>query len=234
MERRSRSAQFAAVICVALILGAGSLILQRWVAETRFGAIVLVSVWFAIAGLAAIVVAIKLRGLRVAILGTYVVLAIASGAIGYWTGFRDRTVDEDVVVATARAADDERRQSLGAQPTSDEPAGAQTPKVVELASGMIMGADGHSGTGDAAVVDDGDGGRVLTLTKFDVDPGIQVEVYLTTSDSDVSDRIELGGLKGNVGDQQYEIPADADLERYDTLVLYCTPFTVRIAVAPLA
>lgn len=48
------------------------------------------------------------------------------------------------------------------------------------------------------------------------------------------DRVELGGLKGNVGDQEYAIPADADLRRYDTVVLYCTPFTVRIAVAPLS
>ncbi len=36
-----------------------------------------------------------------------------------------------------------------------------------------------------------------------------------------------------MGDQQYEIPADADLKRYGTVVLYCTPFTVRIAVADL-
>ena len=41
-------------------------------------------------------------------------------------------------------------------------------------------------------------------------------------------------LKGNVGDQQYEIPADANLNHYGTVVLYCTPFTVRIAVAELS
>ena len=78
------------------------------------------------------------------------------------------------------------------------------------------------------------GARKLTFTEFDVDPGAKVEVWLTRDESDVDDRVELGGLKGNVGDQQYEIPADADLGAYDTVVLYCTPFTVRIAVAPLA
>ena len=64
--------------------------------------------------------------------------------------------------------------------------------------------------------------------------GAQVEVWLTQGEASFDDRVELGGLKGNVGDQQYELPADADLTRYDTVVLYCTPFTVRIAVAPLS
>jgi Electron transfer DM13 len=75
---------------------------------------------------------------------------------------------------------------------------------------------------------------LLTFTDFDVDPGVDVEVYLTPGTDSVDDRLELGGLKGNVGDQQYEIRADADLRRYDTVILWCTPFTVRIAVAPLA
>ena len=74
----------------------------------------------------------------------------------------------------------------------------------------------------------------MTFTEFDVDPGVDVDVYLVPGDgSDVSDRVELGNLKGNVGDQQYEIPADADLSRYGTVVLWCKPFTVRIAVAGL-
>jgi hypothetical protein len=50
---------------------------------------------------------------------------------------------------------------------------------------------------------------------------------------DVSDRVELGNLKGNVGDQHYDIPAEANLNRYGTVVLWCNPFTVRIAVAVL-
>ena len=51
--------------------------------------------------------------------------------------------------------------------------------------------------------------------------------------TETGDRVELGSLKGNVGNQQYEIPADADLNRHGTVMLYCTPFTVRIAVAEL-
>jgi hypothetical protein len=104
---------------------------------------------------------------------------------------------------------------------------------VELVNGDFTGADGHAGSGVATVVREPDGARPLTFTEFEVDPGPGVEVWLTRSESSLDDRIELGGLKGNVGNQQYEIPADANLAEYDTVVLYCTPFTVRIAVAPL-
>jgi hypothetical protein len=84
------------------------------------------------------------------------------------------------------------------------------------------------------VVQRPDGQRLLTFTRFDVDPGLDVDVYLVAGDgSDVSDRVDLGSLKGNVGDQQYEISDDADLNRYRTVVLWCKPFTVRIAVAQL-
>ena len=64
--------------------------------------------------------------------------------------------------------------------------------------------------------------------------GAKVVVWLTQDETSFDDRVELGNLKGNVGDQQYAIPDSADLRRYDTVVLYCTPFTVRIAVAPLS
>ncbi len=102
-----------------------------------------------------------------------------------------------------------------------------------MAEGSFTGADGHAGSGKAEVVQAPGGERSLVFTEFDVDPGVEVEVYLTPDTETVDDRVELGGLKGNVGDQQYEIPADADLARYDSVVLWCTPFTVRIATAGL-
>ena len=69
---------------------------------------------------------------------------------------------------------------------------------------------------------------------FDVDPGLDVAVYLTPSTTSVDDRVDLGGLKGNIGNQEYPIPPDADLRKYDSVVLWCRPFTVRIATAELS
>ena len=228
-------------LIVATALGIGLLVLQRWVAETKTGAIVLVSIWFVIVGIAALIATSRRPELRTPVLATYIAILIASVAIGYWTGFRDSEVDEDVVVATAEASGDDRDDALAgntAVPSENKDSNDEKPekptRPVSLATGQFTGEDGHAGSGTATVVRETSGGRTLTFTDFDVDPGVEVEVWLTQDESSFDDRVELGGLKGNVGDQQYELPDDADLTRYDTVVLYCTPFTVRIAVAPLS
>jgi len=278
----NRNRLFAA-IATAAVLGIGLIVLQRWVAETRFAAIALVGVWFALVGAAALTVVRSRPELKWPVLGTFAAVALVSGAVGYWTGFRDTEVDEDVVVATAQASPGERASGLAGSSTSDDadttpsdegqrkrkdvardrggrspgqseeptltpptadpsPAGnpndpkpqPETSEPVELATGEFTGEDGHDGSGVATVVREPSGDRTLTFTDFDVDPGSRVVVWLTQDETSFDDRVELGGLKGNVGDQEYAIPADADLRRYDTVVLYCTPFTVRIAVAPLS
>jgi Electron transfer DM13 len=231
-----------AAATTASVLGIGSLVLQRWVASTRGAAIALVVAWFVLVTLAAVA---YLRGraeLRTPVLGTIAAIAVVTVAVGYWTGFRDREVDEDVPVATAQAEGGEREAALsGAGQEADggeaKPAAAKEKEPsgpVSLADGTFTGADGHAGSGKAEVVQAPGGERSLVFTEFDVDPGVEVEVYLTPDTETVDDRVELGGLKGNVGDQQYEIPADADLARYDSVVLWCTPFTVRIATAELS
>jgi hypothetical protein len=230
MAPESRRALLTAVV-VAAALGAGSLVLQRWVAETRGAAIALVVAWYAVVGLGAFAYTRSRPWARLPALGTVAAVLVATVAVGYWTGFRDDEVDEDVAMASGRATEPERDAALGGE--GGEPRKERSGPV-ELASGPFTGEDGHSGSGTATVVEQPDSERVLTFTDFDVDPGAAVEVYLTPDTGDVSDRVELGGLKGNVGDQQYEIPASADLGRYDSVVLWCTPFTVRIAVAELS
>ena len=226
-----RRALFVAV-GVGAVIGIPMAILQRYVATTRGGAILLVLAWFLVSGVGLLFYFRRRPGLRLIAGATYAAVLLGTVAIGYWTGFRDTVVDENVVVASARASASERDQGL-AQATQNDRSTERAP--VELAQGEFAGADGHAGTGTATVVQEPSGQRLLTFTEFDVDPGVDVDVYLVPGDgSDVSDRVELGSLKGNVGNQQYEIPADADLTRYGTVVLWCKPFTVRIAVAELS
>ncbi len=227
-----------AALVTASVLGAGSLVLQRWVASTRGAAIAMVIAWFAIVTIAALIYLRRRPEQRLAVLGTLGGALLATVAIGYWTGFRDREVDEEVVMASSRAAAGERAAGLAGAGAGR--AGSAKPEEkpapdgpVSLAGGTFVGQDGHAGSGKAEVIQAPDGARTLTFTEFDIDPGVQVEVYLTEDIGSVDDRVELGGLKGNVGDQQYAIPADADLSRYDSVVLWCTPFTVRIATARL-
>ena len=229
-------------LIVATALGIGLLVLQRWVAETKTAAIVLVSIWFAIVGIAALVATSRRPELRAPVLGTFAAILVATVAIGYWTGFRDTEVDEDVVVATAEASDERagRRRSPAAAPQPrPRPDGEAKPEPSPPGPSRSPRASSPARTATrapatATVVREPTASGSLTFTDFDVDPGAQVEVWLTQDEANLDDRIELGGLKGNVGDQQYELPDDADLTRYDTVVLYCTPFTVRIAVAPLS
>jgi hypothetical protein len=81
------------------------------------------------------------------------------------------------------------------------------------------------------------GGRVLTLTGFETDPGPDLRVYLAAGrardEGEVTDFIDLGGLKGNQGDQQYKLPVDADLRRYTTVVIWCRAFSALFGRATL-
>jgi hypothetical protein len=43
----------------------------------------------------------------------------------------------------------------------------------------------------------------------------------------------LGGLKGNKGDQQYTIPKGVDIEKYGTVLIWCRAFSVAFGTAPL-
>ena len=228
---RDKRSMLVAAFCTAVALGVGLLVLQRWVAQTRGAAIAMVIAWFAIV-LVGLLIALRGRpGLRPVALATWAAILAGTVAIGYWTGFRDTEVDEDVAIAAAEAGDAEREAGLAGNGTDGARRPERPAKPVSLASGEFVGVDGHGGTGKATVVEEPDGDRVLTFTDFDVDPGSNVDVYLSASPTDVSQRIDLGDLKGNVGDQQYEIPPDANLSDHPNVVLYCIPFSVRIAVA---
>ena len=98
----------------------------------------------------------------------------------------------------------------------------------------------HETRGTASVHELGDGSRVLRLTDFMTSNGPDVRVYLIAS-SDASDNetvtkagyLELGKLKGNVGDQNYGIPAGTDLAKYRAVTIWCRRFGVNFATAPL-
>lgn len=242
---RDRPGQALAVaVAFGAIFGIGLLVLSRFVAETRDASLILGGVW-ALAVVLGALAAIQARPhLRTPIAGAVAVSLVGAVAVGWWTGFRDTEVDEDVLVAAPAQADrvaDSKRTGSGSPSAGDgrrgEAKGAdQKPKPakpVSIAEGDFFGVDGHDGVGRAEVIEDTDGSRKLVFTGFDVDPGPGIEVYLTRNESEISDRVELGSLKGTVGDQQYDVPSEADLRAYDTVVLYCVPFTVRVAVAPI-
>lgn len=233
MKRQSNPLLVVGLMLV--LIAVGSVVLQREVAETMRGALLLSIAWAGIVGLAFLAYA-RPRNLLPQVAGGLAVGAVIAGGSYYWFSVRDDAVDEDVVTAAQTADAAEAEQALSGSsgaPRTTAAEGVEPAGNVTLASGSFSGEDGHDGMGTATVIKGADGERTLTFTDFDVDPGAAVEVWLTTGANETDDRIELGDLKGNIGNQQYEVPDDADLNSYGTVVLYCTPFTVRIAVADL-
>jgi hypothetical protein len=116
---------------------------------------------------------------------------------------------------------------------AEEPMDSQP--TVEL-SGTFKDADSfHRGSGKATVYVLPDGKRVLRFEDFSVTNGPALSVYLVRSaDGNVdSGFLDLGKLKGNKGNQNYEIPTDTDLSSYGSVVIWCVPFGVTFATASL-
>ena len=97
----------------------------------------------------------------------------------------------------------------------------------------------HETRGTATVLEL-DGRRVLRLTDFATSNGPDVRVYLVAApdaaDNETVTRagfVELGKLKGNQGDQNYDVPATVDLGRYRAVTIWCARFGVNFATAPL-
>jgi hypothetical protein len=98
----------------------------------------------------------------------------------------------------------------------------------------------HVGSGQAVVYQLADGSRILRLQEFEVDNGPELHVYLVPMDPvpnsigvEIPSSVDLGALKGNIGEQNYEIPADLDLSQFKSVVIWCQPFRVPFIAAPL-
>lgn len=107
---------------------------------------------------------------------------------------------------------------------------------VEISAGQFAGID-HDAAGTARLIQLADGSLIVRFEQFSVEPGPDYDVYLI-SGADVSTPsggILLGDLKGNVGDQNYDVPADALTGSVSplTVLIWCTVFTVPVANATL-
>jgi hypothetical protein len=105
-----------------------------------------------------------------------------------------------------------------------------------LSSGSFQTVE-HTTKGTAQAVSLDDGTRQLILRDFKTDAGPDLQVWLAagnpTTDDGVKDVVKLGGLKGTSGNQVYRIPAGTDLERYDTVVIWCRIASVTFGRAQL-
>lgn len=98
----------------------------------------------------------------------------------------------------------------------------------------------HPTEGTATIYQVGDGSRVLRFSNFRTANGPNVHVYMVAAD-DAKDNasvrragfIDLGPLKGNVGDQNYVVGPDLDLSKYRAVSVWCKRFSLNFGTAPL-
>ncbi len=155
-----------------------------------------------------------------------VILVAVVALVGAWYAFRpeklftSEKVNETFPVAAAAAS--------------------AAPAPVAVASGRFHGV-AHEGQGLASIYQLPDGKRVVRLTEFKTSNGPQLHLYLTSAadatDSETvkkSEILDLGPLKGNEGDQNYDVPAGADLSKFKSATVWCARFNVNFTTAPLA
>jgi hypothetical protein len=100
----------------------------------------------------------------------------------------------------------------------------------------------HGTSGRATIYKESDGRLLLRLTNFKTSNGPDVHVVLIAAKDAADDanflkssteKLELGPLKGNEGDQNYDIPAGTDLKKFQTVSIYCVRFNANFGAAPL-
>ncbi|MFI9155221.1 DM13 domain-containing protein [Streptomyces sp. NPDC053367] len=166
-----------------------------------------------------------------AALVTAVAVAIGLCLFQPWTAFTDTRVDEALPTAVEAAG-----------PTAAEATGktepARDPAPENLAEGSFVTHE-HDTSGTARTVRLADGAQVLRLEDLRTSDGPDVRVYLSTRDADdvrtgLGDgAVQLGELKGNLGNQNYTVPAGTDLSGFRSAVLWCKRFSVSFGAADL-
>jgi len=157
------------------------------------------------------------------IIGSIVVVAVATA----WYLFRpelifvNKTVNETLPVSTTSASM------------------AKDAQATVLATGRFHSVS-HETSGVATIHQLSDGKRLVRFTTFETSNGPDVRIYLVAA-KDATDNetvtragfIDLGAMKANRGDQNYEVPTNIDLSQYQSVTIWCRRFGVNFASAPL-
>jgi hypothetical protein len=158
--------------------------------------------------------------------------AIAVGVAAFlWfrpdKAFIDQKVNEALPTAPAPGA-------------SASPAGSVGATAV-LSTGSFRDLE-HGTSGLAKIIEVGDGSRVVRLEEFRTSSGPDVVVILSSTPASEDDWgayddgtfVNLGALRGNVGAQNYTVPANVDLSKYRSVVIWCRRFNVAFGAAPIS
>lgn len=181
-----------------------------------------------------------------------VAAAIPAIALGWWLGsplFLNKTVDEEfprtvsAVIPdsmTREEAEEQMEEAAGENVESMEgmTPGMERDSAIAWKSGEFMDEDRlHRGSGKATLYTLEDGKNFLRIENLDVTNGPDLFVLLM-EDPEGRDKdqgyVNIGRLKGNRGNQNYEIPADVVLSDQNSVMIYCRAFSVIFSIAELS
>jgi hypothetical protein len=224
--RRSRLRAARAIVlaaAAAATTAAGVYVAGGVITNDFKASMLLTAAWFATAGAIALASLKAGRSTGAPILAGYLIAATAIGVYLAATTFVDRTVNETVITGT---------------PASEMPAaqGSDAPRrvPVEETRGAFVSGE-HTTRGTARTIRLPSGRRVLTLTGFETDAGPDLRVRIVPGDGTDGGRdgaVDLGALKGNKGDQQYDLPRDFR-PRDHSVLIWCRAFSALFGSAEL-
>ncbi|WP_433495840.1 DM13 domain-containing protein [Micromonospora sp. CA-248089] len=179
-------------------------------------------------------------GRRRVVLAGLAVVAVTGLAVGLYLFQPWRLVTDREVREALPSVTEPQPQPAG---TSGPPPTVAPPADVVLAAGDFVTHE-HDTSGRAQLVRLADGRRQLLLRGLDTSDGPDLRVWLTDRKVlpgragwqvfDDGRWVELGRLKGNIGDQVYDIPASVDLDGLRSVSIWCKRFAVSFGAAPLA
>jgi len=164
-------------------------------------------------------------------------IGVALALFQPWRLVTTRTADE-VLLVPAPTVSASATSSAERRISTPPPAPAPPKGPVALGSGPFRSLE-HETTGSATLVRLPDGGHAVQFEALDTSDGPDLYVYLSDKASDSAESAfgtgytSLGKLKANQGNQVYPIPADTDLNRVRSVVIWCQRFSAGFAVAPL-
>ena len=182
------------------------------------------------------------------------VVAIPVLAFAWWLLsplFLNTTVNEDFPLSatadmpsgvTQEEAEDIMEGMAKINMDAVEPMPEKMAEATVLASGKFRDGDSfHKGSGEVSLYRLANGDSVLRFEDLAVTNGPDLHV-LVSMHSDPMTKGELrdagystlGQLKGNRGDQNYDIPTEVDPDSIGSVIIYCMPFHVIFSVAPLS
>lgn len=131
-------------------------------------------------------------------------------------------------------ANSENGNIIAINESMDEISGSSELNYSPISGSFIGANDGiHNAEGIAKIIPlEENAASILRLENLKVTNGPDLYVYLST-DNNSHDFVNLGKLKANNGNQNYNIPLGTDLSKYDTVLIWCKAFSVLFGSADL-